>query len=75
VIGTSSSRVGINALIGLAGFAIGFLAYLASPSLTAALREIIPAVMLDKAVAFAMVSGALGSLISVSLVSVWAKRA
>lgn len=75
MIGTSSSRVGITALIGLAGFAIGFLAYLASPSLTSALREIIPAVMLDKAVAFAMVSGALGSLISVSLVSVWAKRA
>ncbi len=54
------SRTGVLAIFGAIGFAIGFLAFLATPAITDALAI--------------MVSGFAGAAISTTVVNVWAKR-
>ena len=58
------------AIFGAIGFAIGSLSFLAAPLLASWL----PTIVIDQAVAFALVSGAAGAAISTTVVSVWAKR-
>jgi hypothetical protein len=70
-----ASRTAVLAIFGSIGFAIGFLAFLASPSVTEALAAILPQLAIDKSVVFAIVSGAAGAAISTTAVSMWAKKA
>jgi hypothetical protein len=58
------------AIFGAIGFAIGSLSFLAAPLLASWL----PTIVIDQAVAFALVSGAAGAAISTTVVSMWAKR-
>jgi hypothetical protein len=58
------------AIFGAIGFAIGSLSFLAAPLVSTWL----PTIVIDQAVAFAMISGAAGAAISTTVVSVWAKR-
>lgn len=68
------SRTGVLGIFGAIGFAIGFLAFLATPAITDALTIILPQIIVDKSIAFAMVSGFAGAAISTTVVNVWAKR-
>jgi hypothetical protein len=68
------SRTGVLAIFGAIGFAIGFLVFLATPAITDALAIILPQIIVDKGIAFAMVSGFAGAAISTTVVNVWAKR-
>ena len=63
-------RTLVLTIFGAIGFAIGSLSFLAAPLLATWL----PTIVIDQAVAFAMISGAAGAAISTTLVSVWAKR-
>lgn len=58
------------AIFGAIGFVIGSLSFLAAPLLATWL----PTIVIDQAVAFAMISGAAGAAISTTMVSVWSKR-
>jgi hypothetical protein len=58
------------AIFGAIGFAIGSLSFLAAPLVA----NWMPTIVIDQAVAFAMISGAAGAAISTTVVSVWAKR-
>ena len=58
------------AIFGAIGFAIGSLSFLAAPLVA----NWLPTIVIDQAVAFAMISGAAGAAISTTVVSVWAKR-
>jgi hypothetical protein len=64
------SRTIVLAIFGAIGFAIGSLSFFAAPLLAAWM----PTIVIDQAVAFALISGAAGAAISTTLVSVWAKR-
>jgi hypothetical protein len=68
------SRTGVLAIFGAIGFAIGFLAFLATPTITDTLAIILPQIAVDKSIAFAMVSGFAGAAISTTVVNVWAKK-
>ena len=68
------SRTGVLAIFGAIGFAIGFLAFLATPAVTDALAIILPQIAVNKSIAFAMVSGFAGAAISTTVVNVWVKR-
>ncbi|HEU4606108.1 MAG TPA: hypothetical protein VFS46_07715 [Nitrososphaera sp.] len=59
------------AIFGAIGFAIGSLSFLAAPLVA----TWVPTIVIDQAIAFAMVSGAAGAAISTTVVSMWAKRA
>jgi hypothetical protein len=63
-------RTSVLAIFGAIGFAIGSLSFLAAPLVAAWL----PTIIIDQALAFAMISGAAGAAISTTVVSVWAKR-
>ena len=65
------SRTGILAIFGAIGFAIGFLAFLASPTVANALAAILP---VDASVIFALISGVAGAIISTTVISLWARR-
>jgi len=67
-----ASRTAVLAIFGTIGFAIGFIAFLASPIVADALASIWP--QLDTTIVFAMITGAAGAAISTATVSVWAKR-
>lgn len=58
------------AIFGAIGFAIGSLSFLAAPLVA----NWLPTIVIDQALAFAMISGAAGAAISTAVVSVWAKR-
>jgi hypothetical protein len=63
-------RTAVLAIFGAIGFAIGALSFLAAPLVSAWL----PTIVIDQALAFALISGAAGAAISTTVVSVWAKR-
>jgi nitrate reductase gamma subunit len=65
------SRTGILAVFGAIGFAIGFLAFLASPTVADALASILH---VDANIVFALVSGVAGAAISTSVITFWARR-
>ena len=65
------SRTGILAIFGAIGFAIGFLAFLVSPTVANALAAILP---VDASVIFALISGVAGATISTTVISLWARR-
>ena len=65
-----ATRTTILAIFGTIGFAIGFLAFLASPLIAAWL----PTIIVDQAIVFATISGAAGAGISTTVVSMWARR-
>lgn len=69
-----ASRVGVIAAFAAVGFAIGFMAFLASPSVAQWLIEVLPTLTLDPGIVFATITGAAGALISTVTVTVWAKR-
>ncbi len=69
-----ASRTAVLAIFGTLGFAIGFIAFLASPAVANALASILPQLAVDKSIVFATISGAAGAAISTATVSVWAKR-
>ncbi len=70
-----ASRTGVIAIFAAIGFAVGFLAYLASPTVGQALLVLIPSLAVDPSIVFAMITGAAGALISTVTVTAWAKRA
>jgi hypothetical protein len=63
-------RALVLAVFGAIGFAIGSLSFLAAPLVATWM----PSIIIDQAVAFALVSGAAGAAISTTVVSAWAKR-
>ncbi|HXG08014.1 MAG TPA: hypothetical protein VNI77_11900 [Nitrososphaera sp.] len=63
-------RALVLAVFGAIGFAIGSLSYLAAPIIA----NWLPSIVIDQAIAFALISGAAGAGISTTLVSVWARR-
>ena len=65
------SRTGILAIFGAVGFAIGFLAFLASPTVAQALSTILH---VDASIVFALVSGVAGAAISTSVINLWARK-
>jgi nitrate reductase gamma subunit len=65
------SRTGILAIFGAIGFAIGFLAFLASPTVANALVSILH---VDASIVFALVSGVAGATVSTSVITLWARR-
>ncbi len=65
------SRTGILAIFGAIGFGIGFLAFLASPTVASALASILH---VDASIAFALISGVAGATISTSVITLWARR-
>lgn len=69
-----ASRAGVIAIFAAIGFAIGFLAFLASPGIAEALMQVIPTLTLDPSVVFATITGAAGALISTVTVTAWARR-
>ena len=69
-----ASRAIALSIFGALGFTIGFLAFLASPAVGSALATLIPQLVVDQGVVFAMISGIAGAAISTTVVSVWAKR-
>jgi hypothetical protein len=69
-----ASRTAILAIFGTVGFAIGFFAFLASPSIANVLANILPQLAVDKSIVFATITGAAGAAISTATVTVWAKR-
>lgn len=58
------------AIFGTIGFAIGSLSFLAAPLVA----NWLPTIVIDQAIAFALISGAAGAAISTTMVSMWAKR-
>lgn len=70
-----ASRVGVIAIFATIGFAVGFLAFLASPAVAQALAAVLPTLTLDPSIVFATITGAVGALISTITVTAWAKRA
>jgi hypothetical protein len=69
-----ASRTAVLAIFGTVGFAIGFLAFLASPLIADALASILPELFVDKNIVFATITGAAGAAISTATVSMWARR-
>jgi hypothetical protein len=69
-----ASRTAILAIFGTVGFAIGFFAFLASPSIANVLANILPQLAVDKSIVFATITGAAGAAISTATVTAWAKR-
>jgi hypothetical protein len=67
-------RTGIIAIIATIGFAVGFLAYIASPVIGQALLAVIPALMIDPSIVFAMITGAAGAIVSTVAMTAWARR-
>jgi len=65
------SRTAILAIFGAIGFAIGFIAFLASPAVASALAAILP---VDASVIFALISGVAGATISTTVITLWARR-
>ena len=65
-----ASRTAVLAIFGSIGFAIGFLAFLASPLIATWL----PTIVVDQGIAFATISGAAGAAISTTAVSMWARK-
>ena len=65
------SRTGILAIFGAIGFAIGFLAFLASPTVAQALSTILH---VDASIAFALISGVAGGALSTSVITLGAGR-
>ncbi|MDQ3836553.1 MAG: hypothetical protein M3270_06430 [Thermoproteota archaeon] len=65
------SRTGILAIFGAVGFAVGFLAFLASPAVAHALSAILH---VDASTVFALISGVAGAAISTSVITLWARR-
>jgi len=65
------SRTGILAVFGAIGFAIGFVALLASPTVADALATILN---VDASIVFALISGVAGAAISTSVITLWARR-
>ena len=61
------SRTGILAVFG----AIGFVAFLASPTVADALATILN---VDASIVFALISGVAGAAISTSVITLWARR-
>jgi ABC-type transport system involved in cytochrome c biogenesis permease subunit len=70
-----ASRAGIIGIFAAVGFAIGFMAYLATPAVGQYLKEIWPTLMLDQSIIFAMICGGAGAAISTITVTAWAKKA
>lgn len=70
-----ASRAGVVAIFAAIGFAVGFLAYLASPMVGQALLVLIPSLTVDPSIVFATITGAAGALVSTVTVTAWAKRA
>jgi hypothetical protein len=68
-----ASRAGIIGIFAAVGFAIGFIAYLATPAVGQYLKAIWP--MLDQSIIMAMVCGGAGAAISTIIVTAWAKKA
>ncbi|HEX6561504.1 MAG TPA: hypothetical protein VF016_05690 [Nitrososphaera sp.] len=68
-----ASRAGIIGIFAAVGFAIGFMAYLATPAVGQYLKAIWP--MLDQSIIMAMVCGGAGAAISTITVTAWAKKA
>ena len=66
-----ASRTGLLAIFGAIGFAIGFLAFLASPTVASALAAILP---MDPSIVFALISGVAGATISTTMITLWARR-
>ena len=66
------SRFLVTGIIALIGFGIGFLGFLGLPLVAQGLIGWIPTI--DQSIGFAMVSGMAGSLISTTVVTMWAKR-
>ena len=65
------SRTAILAIFGAIGFAIGFIAFLASPAVASALGVILP---VDASVIFALISGVAGATISTTVITLWARK-
>jgi hypothetical protein len=65
------SRTAILAIFGAIGFAIGFIAFLASPAVASALAAILP---VDASVIFALISGVAGATISTTVITLWARK-
>lgn len=70
-----ASRAGIIGIFSAIGFAIGFLAFLASPAVGNWLATVLPNLVIDQSVVFATMSGAIGAVASTVIVTAWAKRA
>jgi hypothetical protein len=70
-----ASRTGVIAIFAAIGFAVGFLAYLASPVVGQAIMALIPSLSIDPSIVFAMITGAAGALVSTVTVTAWARRA
>ena len=70
-----ASRTGVIAIFAAIGFAVGFLAYLASPVVGQAIVALIPSLSIDPSIVFAMITGAAGALVSTVTVTAWARRA
>jgi nitrate reductase gamma subunit len=66
-----ASRTGILAIFGAIGFVIGFLAFLASPTVANALATLL---QVDASIVFAMISGVVGATVSTAVISLWARR-
>lgn len=69
-----ASRAGVIAIFAAIGFGIGFLAFLASPTVAQTLMDVLPTLTLDPSIVFATITGAAGALISTVTVTAWAKR-
>lgn len=67
---SSMGRALALAIFGTIGFAIGSLSFLAAPLVA----NWLPTIVIDQAIAFALISGAAGAAISTTMVSMWAKR-
>ncbi|HVX02335.1 MAG TPA: hypothetical protein VHA09_04210 [Nitrososphaera sp.] len=70
-----ASRAGLIGMFAAIGFAIGFMAYLATPAVGQYLKNIWPTLMLEPSIIFATICGGAGAALSTITVTAWAKRA
>jgi hypothetical protein len=70
-----ASRAGVIGIFSAIGFAIGFLAFLASPAVGNWIAEVLPNLRIDQSIVFATLCGAIGAVASTVTVTAWAKRA
>lgn len=70
-----ASRAGIIGIFAAIGFAIGFFAFLAFPSVAKVFADVFPKIAVDQSIIFATLCGAIGATVSTATVTAWARRA
>lgn len=70
-----ASRIGVIGIFAAVGFAIGFFAFLAFPSVANAFADVLPNITVDQSIIFATLCGAIGATVSTATVTAWARRA